>query len=465
MQGMLKLTTARRIARLKLPYFTTLFESLSPVEVEGFGTFGVTEHLVLVYDPVMLAKWDLKKVAFVIAHEGMHIFHKHSERGKRLNIPNRGQLARLFNICGDAYINRLLRECWGGWAPDDAVLPERMWKYLDEHGHEQWYALPDTMHNATTEEAYFYLLKQMKENRLPGMGGGKGGDEESEGAGAGMPGDEDGEQNGKGSGEGDVLKGHCGSGAGHAHDNEVSAEHEASRPATDVAQIVQQVAMAIEEASRQKQAGTLPAGLLRDARKMLEPPKVPWNKTLQRRARLSASRKLGAVDFGYHGLAKRQGALTATLGSSAPIIPKLYQPELIVDLVIDTSGSMGQAELGICAREAKGIFRALGAKVTFTAIDSAVHAQKDVHRIEDLLKLLKGGGGTDFRPYFESLKKRPKHKRPHLSVFMTDGYGPAPSAPIAGIDTIWLLIGGSTTPTCAETGEPIKWGTFIKVET
>lgn len=459
-QGKLKLTTARRLARLKLTYFTTLFESMTPVEVPGLGTFGVTEHLVMVYDPKTLDEWDVKKVGFVIAHEAMHIFHKHAERGIRLGIPKHGPLAKLYNLCGDAYINRVLREVWG-WCPDDAVLPERMWKYLDEHGNKATYALPDEMHNVTTEEAYFYLRKLMDNDELPGQGQGKGsGGEGAEGDG---DGDEDDEQGGGGQGPPDDHRGHCGSGAGHSLEKEIDAAHPASRPATAVAQIVQQVAQEIEAAAR-KNVGSMPAGLLRDAKKLLEPPKVPWNKTLQRKARNSAQRKVGAVDFGYHGLSRRQGALTVALGAQAPILPKLYAPELQVDIAIDTSGSMSQHELGICAREAKGIFRSLGAKVTFTAIDAQVHEQKEVHRIEDLLQLLKGGGGTDFRPYFDQLMKRPKNKRPHITVFMTDGCGPAPVHPPPGIDVIWLLVGNSMTPMRGDNHEPITWGTMIEVK-
>ena len=80
-----------------------------------------------------------------------------------------------------------------------------------------------------------------------------------------------------------------------------------------------------------------------------------------------------------------------------------------------------------------------------------------------------GGGGTDFRPYFEALVDRMQHERPNIIVFATDGYGAAPDVGPVGIETIWLMIGDGARemPFAASGGwgdeSKIGWGDAIRV--
>jgi predicted metal-dependent peptidase len=118
---------------------------------------------------------------------------------------------------------------------------------------------------------------------------------------------------------------------------------------------------------------------------------------------------------------------------------------------------MGTKELEKCLIETKGILRATGAPVEFIAADTKVQAMKPVRRISDIKKLLVGGGGTDFRPVFKMFAKRSSNK-PDIVIFMTDGYGPAPSKAPVGVTVIWLLMGswGCT--------KPASWGEAIEVK-
>lgn len=471
LEGIAKLATARRVARMKLPYFSQLLESLAPVEVEGLGTFGVTEHLVLVYDPKVLAEWPLKKVAFVVAHEGMHVFNKHAMRSKRLGIVATSEDAWLWNIAGDSQINRILREAFG-WCPDDAVLPERMITEKDKSGKERVVlALPPELHNSTTEEIFVWLKKQWKQMQPPPQAGGgqqqqedEDGEEQSGGQ-QGQGGDQQPGQSGsqpgqQGKGKGKICAGHCGTGAGHRVAGEIGPEHEASRPQGAVERIIKATAIAIEQAARDKSQGTVPLGLLRDIKRLFEPPKVPWRRQLDRATRHYVAKRQGSVDYGWNGLARKQFAVG--WGDGMPIMPKLFAPQIEVDFVVDTSGSMSQNELGIAMREGTAVLRALGASFWFTAIDAKVHEQKRVRTVDEALSLLKGGGGTDFRPYFRSLQKRKKSQRPQLIIFATDGYGTAPHEPPPGMHVIWLLVGSHPTTPTTPSGDIVRYGTAIE---
>ena len=65
-------------------------------------------------------------------------------------------------------------------------------------------------------------------------------------------------------------------------------------------------------------------------------------------------------------------------------------------------------------------------------------------RAMDLLRQLKGGGGTDFQPVFDACAAmRPP---PDLLIYATDGDGGVSKAPPKGMRTIWLLTRGHAPP-------------------
>ena len=125
-----------------------------------------------------------------------------------------------------------------------------------------------------------------------------------------------------------------------------------------------------------------------------------------------------------------------------------------VAVAIDTSGSMGGEELGTAVTELRGILKAVGAAVEFLSCDCTVQASGQVATIRDVAKLVKGGGGTDFRPAFDWLAK--ENLEVDALVYLTDGYGAFPkSAP--SYPVIW----GNITPTLPPTHYP--FGEVVEV--
>jgi predicted metal-dependent peptidase len=453
-----KLATARRIVRLKLPYFTRMLLSLAPVEVPGLGTFGVTEHLVLVYDPAKLEEWDLWKVAFVLAHEVMHVYHRHCDRAKRMLIPPgmTHPLAICWNVAGDAYINAILKAVFRQ-VPDDAVLPDKLpppWGDDPDTGTPGLGTkLPD---NATTEEA-FAILKNALPQQPQGSGGeGKGEDGEGEGgAGSGGEGDEDGQS------KAPACGGHCGSGAGRELPGEPGLTHEASRSSGEVRAAVKATSRAIV-AHAEKSRGSVPLGLLESAIREIEPPKVRWETMLARAVRDGCEMVEGQADFEYgHGMSHLQ----ASLGfARAAILPVAVAPRIKVAFVLDTSGSMSTGELTTGIEEVAGIIRAVDGDLVFMANDARVHELKAVDTWQEAAALVRGRGGTDFRPPFEILSKMKPDDRPNVVVFCTDAIGPAPEFAPTEYQTIWLITTEGERPWSGDnSGERIDWGTFVEV--
>ena len=125
-------------------------------------------------------------------------------------------------------------------------------------------------------------------------------------------------------------------------------------------------------------------------------------------------------------------------------------------IAIDTSGSMGANELAACLSECKGILSATGSSLNVVTCDAVVQDAGRVATPNQITALLKGGGGTDFRPVFKHIEKQPV--KPDILVFMTDGYGPAPDVPPPGMLVIWLIV-------CSYGGhKPASWGEYIEVK-
>jgi predicted metal-dependent peptidase len=82
-----------------------------------------------------------------------------------------------------------------------------------------------------------------------------------------------------------------------------------------------------------KEAGDVPAGLLRWADDVLKP-KVNWRRALTTELRKAVADTLGAVDYSY-----RRPSLRATVAEDV-VLPALRRPVPEVAVVCDTSGSM-----------------------------------------------------------------------------------------------------------------------------
>lgn len=402
------MSAGRLIARQTAPYFRSLMLKLVPHEMPGLGTVGVTKSGVLLFDPDEVAAWDPVCMAGVLLHGVMHLWLGHFDRvGTR-------DPAR-FNRAGDRAINPGILEL-GLRLPRPRGLPYCLPKDV---------GLPDGL---TADEYY--------DADVPKQGD-----------------DGDGEDEGQSARSGVVGGGHCGSCSGHALDGEPTDAESAGRAPEELARAAKVCSEAMVSVASGKQAGRVPGSWYRLAKMHLELPRVPWQRKLTAATRRAVAYRPGSVDHRYDAPSRRQSGLG--YGEGCPVLPRLRQPIPEVAVVFDTSGSMGEDVLGDAARETDGILKAVGAKVTVCVCDETVHGIGRVKSIREALAMLKGGGGTDFRPAFRELENaRP---RPQVIVFFTDGYGTAPNAPPPGVRVLWVLVG-------AMVRTPASWGEVIRVE-
>ncbi len=166
--------------------------------------------------------------------------------------------------------------------------------------------------------------------------------------------------------------------------------------------------------------GNAPKGWRRWAEEALHPPQ-PWRQLLGAAVRSAASGAGTGEDYLY-GRPSRRSA-----GVPGAVLPSLRRRPPRVSVVIDTSGSVSDAELGSALLEVAAISRAVGGRrdlVSVLTCDAAARVVHPLCRGEGIVLL--GGGGTDLRTGFaKALGARP---RPDVLVALTDGQTPWPDA-------------------------------------
>jgi predicted metal-dependent peptidase len=109
-----------------------------------------------------------------------------------------------------------------------------------------------------------------------------------------------------------------------------------------------------------------------------------------------------------------------------------------VAVCVDTSGSIGEKDLGRFLNEIRAILAAYPAtKVDLYCCDTDLHGPWKLDSPECPTPKMTGGGGTSFVPFFGVLKNSP----PDAAVYLTDGFGKFPGEKPT-FPTLWVILPG-----------------------
>jgi predicted metal-dependent peptidase len=184
-----------------------------------------------------------------------------------------------------------------------------------------------------------------------------------------------------------------------------------------------------------RQQGTLPAALERLIAEVLEP-KVSWRDHIE----AFFARRIGNGRYDWRTPDRRLIVRDIIAPGKAG-----FGAEAVV-VAIDTSGSIGQADLDMGFAELAGILDDVRPRrLVVIWCDARVDRVDELDCGSDLNDLRKnpgkGGGGTDFRPVFEEIEDM--GIEPDALVYFTDSYGTFPSeAPTYPV--LWGDITGAT---------------------
>lgn len=383
------LAAGRQIAKRAAPYFQAKLYAMVPRESPGLGTVGTTKSMIMSYDPEVVATWTADQMGGVWVHEILHVVLK---CWARLG----GRDPHTWNIAQDICINQMCRDM-------KLELPTKPAPCLPEN-----FGFPPGL---TSDQYYDLLVKLSEKNGASG-----------DGSGDGDP------KNG-------CCSGHCGGVAGNPGDNEPVEDDPDGRSEQEMARQDRTVAEAMRAHADGKGAGSIPSELLRWADVVIAPAKVPWQQKLAVICRRAIAYKSGSAQQRYDRPSRRQAGLG--YGSGVPVLPALRTPVPKIAVAVDTSGSMGEEEGIRAVSEISGILKAVGASVTFCACDADVQSFVDVRSISEVLRNMKGGGGTVMDPMFRAVEK----VHPSVLVIATDGGWFDRPLPPKNVHVIILLVG------------------------
>jgi len=417
---------ARHLVATKLPYMRSALTGCVAIESAEVDTMAMSERGVLVWNPEFVKDLKPQEAAGVVYHELLHwMLDHHARLGDR--DPD------MWNTAADLSIYPAVTAVFS--LPADAYRPEL-------------FGWPS---GETAEGYYARLTQRQQQSSKSGPGKPQQGQAQSDpGKGQGDSSSDRSADDSKAGEPEKVTQGKCGSAASNPSKGEPDKDSPLSRTPAQCARVRRAVAEAAKAAA-QSGKGELPGELARWAEMTLAPPKVPWRTKLQHLARQAVTFRSGAQVYRFDGPSRRQAGLG--YGAGKGVLPRMRAPSPKIVVAIDTSGSMGGDDLVAALREVRGILQAMRCPLELVACDAHVNAIGRVTRIEDVPALLKGGGGTNFRPVFELLEK--EHPQPEIVIYMTDGDGCYPAKP-GWAHVIWVLVGSYVR-------QP-PWGDVVRVE-
>jgi len=394
---------ARTQLLLKNPFFGYLTNSLSLKEEDLIFPVG-TDGKSIYYCEELIDEAGItaREMEGVLAHEIMHLVLKHAER--------RGTRGKMkWNIATDLAINAMIED-WGFELPEDVLLEER---YKEMAAEEVYNELPD-LGDVKCPECGSGDVRRKKLKMKERSKGSKvmkaEGEFECRDCGHEWSDEVNVIPSGDGEGWEDIQ--------GVPLDDHDLWENEDF----DQQEFRRKVAEASDMA---KGKGDMPASLKRMVKDLVHP-RIDWRRLLERYIRAQ-----DREEYTWKSPNRRHV-------SRGLYYPSLKSTNLEVAVAVDTSGSVGEEELGEFMSEVSGILDSVkNFRAELFACDAKVHAHETARSKQDFQKFMEkceGGGGTDFRPVFEELKD----ENVDCLVYLTDGRGKYPAAK-PSCDVVWAL--------------------------
>ena len=468
------LAQARLRACRQWPFASHAILSMVPVARPGLGTLAVDQHWRLYYDEAALERLSVEQAAGVILHELDHLLKRHHKRGKL--VAKDGQW-EAWNYATDAAINGDLR-AQGIPLPEGAVYPERLnlpdglsaeeyFRKLTEQTEE-----PENQDNESDDGSEDSSSEQSGDNddqaddgqdtegkdREPGSDTDDQGSDHPRDEGASEP----------TSGSSDRLEHPCG-------ENEASQPMESqpvgsSGSCSDGRQRPWELGPpdddnpGLEEADQEqmihvtaknvleKECGKDSAGHRRWAEDILNPPVDPAAKLLNL-VRRYCDLTVGVGERSYRRPSRRNGDPRMALPSNVAPLPR-------ITVIVDTSCSMGQDDLGLALGMIRKVLNAFRIRDGIRVITGDTVGGTTQLCLSNPRSIeLTGGGGTNMSKIVgQALDERPQ---PQMILVCTDGLTPWPKED-TGVPIVACLT--NKVADLPDTYKPPHWITTLELK-
>lgn len=356
-------------------------------------------------NPLLLGKFTLKEILFIVCHEIDHIVLNHPAEMVKSNPERDPDSFERFNLAADASVNdRILKE-----------IREEHRSFLSApEGHISSAALKKMfkLRSVRPLESYLYYFQLIQNKPLPEhaqqpqrmlLAVGDAGEGENE------------------SDESIVTAGTC----GKPTDHEWNASEDVEEATAAVRELVNAAASLMNDEVR----GQMPASFWQQVQILNKPPQLCWQAILKK--------YVGTITAGKH---KTRTRLNRRQPERFDLSGQQDEKVLKIVVAIDTSGSVSDRDVAFILNEIVAIIAGRKHSLTVIECDSEVQRVYSVKTQVDIKKNVVGRGGTAFTPVIEYVNND-RYFRDALLIYFTDGYGEREIPRPKTYRNLWVVLG------------------------
>ena len=405
---------------------------------------------VFISNPLLLCKFSLKEIIYIICHEIEHVILNHPAEMIKENPKNNPDIAMRFNYAADASVNDRLNHdifknklaymsfpegCIDSIAFAKTfnlnnVLPNESYKYYFSLINDT----NDEKASSPLNSALAMAAKKDAQDSDSDSNSGQG--EEAEASG-----DEKGDKSGQGKGK-PTEDDTDGSGAGQNGQKEQDDEVVTANNCGDVSthqwecgsdpEVAQELAKEfVNEAHEMMSAearGLLPAEFISQIEFFNKPPKISWEKILKK--------YVGTISADYR---KTRMRLNRRQPERFDLSGKMNEKVLKIVVAIDTSASMSDEMISRVFDEIFGILSKKKYELTIIECDARIERWYRARNRSEVQKSVKGRGGTAFTPVINFINKD-RYYRDALLIYFTDGFGESAIPKPRTYRNMWVIM-------------------------
>ena len=380
-----KISRAKAKLLVEFPYFGTLASRLELYQSDNIKAF-LSDGMRLEYNDEYVEDAELEELGFALSNGAMHAALAHENRQK-------GRLKWLWQLATDHAINAMLVQ--NGMNPPEHINYEERFEGM--YAEEIYAVLKDEIQNEEYDDNEENDTGFNEENRRHQQQ----------------------MQNAEGDHDKDKKRTRM------EVENQEQLVNDESRQELDELETLEEQfeQMAKEMLGKMLKRGDLPEGIDRFFEVGTEG-KIDWRHELYM-----------AVENHYKNDYRMMPPAKKLLYRGT-YLPSLYSDMLRIVIAIDSSGSVDEVLLGTFIAEIESLMLSFSNfQIDLLVCDAKVHSHETFYGGDKLEYVLKGGGGTDFRPVFSYIDEHLPDTR--LLLYFTDLDGRAPDGePL--FETVWV---------------------------
>lgn len=370
-------------------------------------------------NPLLLCKFNLREVLYIVCHEIEHVVLNHPSEMLKANPQRDAKLFELFNLAADASVNDRLdyeieQGCKFMRTPEGVVSSKVL---------ADMFELPRLRPLENYRYYYDAILATGKEAPESGPSRMLSNVADDEG-------DADSVASSNSNGDGDervdgvVTANDVGRPDDHEWDGE---QDDAEEMGYAVRELVNSAVGLMNEEAR----GNMPTGFMEAVRRINEPPRLAWNQVLKK--------YVGTISAGKR---KTRSRLNRRQPLRYDLSGSMDDKTLKIVVAIDTSGSVDDNQVAHIFNEVFAIISRRKFEMTVIECDARVQRVYRVQKKEDIKLSVLGRGGTAFSPVIEYINGD-RYYRDALLVYFTDGWGEQSIPRPRTYRNLWVLTRGN----------------------